>query len=260
MDSAQPGCLKRNAPQAFTLIELLVVIAIVAVLASLLLPALQRAKAAGQTAACLSNAKQFGLGLNLFVGDYGRYPLLEAAGSDNPKNPYPENGFSWYDALEPYLGGKAAELACPARVRGLNVAKAYKSQYLHYGYNAWGFPATEQMGLGGHSPSTKISLSLIYTPVKENEVAAPSQMIAIGEGVVSDGIHFWSRVMVGRTRPSNADPGLDLKASDMLRHHGGRLNIAFGDAHVEGIKVRRLFSDTSDDALRLWNKDNQSRQ
>src|SRR6058998_3655894 len=75
------GVVRGWLARGFTLIELLVVIVIIAILASLLLPALSRAKARAQAIVCLNNLKQLQLGWIMYVEDHNDWLV-----PNNPPN------------------------------------------------------------------------------------------------------------------------------------------------------------------------------
>jgi prepilin-type N-terminal cleavage/methylation domain-containing protein/prepilin-type processing-associated H-X9-DG protein len=95
---------RRAKPHAFTLIELLVVIAIIAILASLLLPALAGAKARAQRLKCTSQMKQLGVGFTLYLTDHtDQFPPTAYSTGDY------QYQLSWDDYLNRYIGGKGPD-------------------------------------------------------------------------------------------------------------------------------------------------------
>ena len=85
----------RGKRMRFTLIELLVVVAIIAILAGLLLPALNSARKKAQSITCFNNLKQSGLGLTLYANTFDDYLPSPQAMKDEAGNPLESGSLSW---------------------------------------------------------------------------------------------------------------------------------------------------------------------
>jgi len=221
--------------RGFTLIELLVVIAIIAILAAILFPVFAQAKEAAKRATCLSNMRQVGTSLTLYMADADdRFPDRRDLKSSLPGGYRPWSGWPPSDprsgwaivVLQPY-GAISEVFACPSTLpRFKTEPRVYQEAgSAHTGLWMWRFDSTADPvpldNLWGKSPEQGL----------EDLRAANNPVIGQPEGVAE--VEIAVDPYFPRTIPSVPD---ELKGK--TPHIGGR-NRLFADGHAKYWPDRR---------------------
>ena len=165
--------MKRQASRkwGFTLVELLVVIAIIAVLVSLLLPALNKARDAAKCMQCLSNLKQIMLATNLYaMNNSDGLP----AGSASPSGA----DYDWPLAVAPYAGG--GNSSSPNGIQWPRVYQCPSATFLgmgnlHYSANTIVMPKLNQ--------KYGFTKSYYYRPYKLSQVRPAAKVFVYADGM-----------------------------------------------------------------------------
>ena len=207
----------KRKKQTFTLIELLVVIAIIAILAGMLLPALNKARQQAYGIACLNNMKQIGNCLQFYISDYKEWVTPDKISTMR---------FTWTDLVNGERGyiRNPKILTCKGNKNKIPVSAFYGSPEIpdnSYCYSK----------MLGHNISTPS-----YPMTKLAAIKNPSTLLVLADGRVSSTFEWLERDNALEDKAYSAKS--DVKARSVILNlsvpafegvHGGRVSMLFMD-------------------------------
>lgn len=247
----------RQACNQFTLIELLIVIAIIAILAGMLLPALNNARETARRASCSANVKQLASGMLLYAGDWNGFCLSDAGASAEGANKYmfgPTNDSSNPTSLVPYLGGSSYGTMSAAKRQAYDVLKVAvcgsgrrdiaappgsfiatsdsNNPNASYAFSTY---LTAKAPKPGDAPEKVARFNSLLAKVKR-----PSHRLLLAEAETAQRAYVGDPLIGSSSAVQAARPNQLYSSDSVAARHKNSANIGFVDGHVENYDINKI--------------------